>query len=344
MAPARYLLAVLATTLACAALYLGLFLAQFGAPIQAEYWLRDALILKRRAAEQAGPGKLLVLGASSTIFGVDSPELERRLGRPVVNFGLHASFPLSYLTDLAGRHVLPGDVVLLPLEYEFYSRGNAYSTWFIRQMIAWNHAHFREMPLAERFRLVTRYRPSRIFRTLLIKARAERVYAARPARRLRSEEAVIAEAERIWASGDHRPGYGIENLNRHGDAVLSPGVFAGRGSDYHLRAGLRFHPAAARTLLEFSELCRRRGARLIVTWPPAMLGGKRHVRGETAQRALAMIGARLREMGIETAGSPEDFFYERELFYDSPYHLNAEGRRRRTHALLEALGPLLAPL
>ncbi|HEY3277548.1 MAG TPA: hypothetical protein VGJ94_13085, partial [Syntrophorhabdaceae bacterium] len=41
--------------------------------------------------------------------------------------------------------------------------------------------------------------------------------------------------------------------------------------------------------------------------------------------------------GIAQIGAPQDFFFDLDLFYDSPYHLNSTGVEERTRQLMDKL-------
>lgn len=59
---------------------------------------------------------LYIVGGSSAYFGIDAALMERQLGRPVVNYGVHAGLGLDYLLFQLEKIVKPGDSVLLAFE------------------------------------------------------------------------------------------------------------------------------------------------------------------------------------------------------------------------------------
>ena len=70
MSPAARYLAILAA--ACLALALGyaaLFEWQLGAPVAAEYWVRDARIAKLGAARALSGPKIVIVGGSNALLG-----------------------------------------------------------------------------------------------------------------------------------------------------------------------------------------------------------------------------------------------------------------------------------
>ena len=83
-------------------------------------------------------------------------------------------------------------------------------------------------------------------------------------------------------------------------------------------------------LREFNAMCIKKGVKLIVTFPPIE-------KSQFDNRFLKDILYIKKESGIKFIGSPLDYIYNAGLFYDSSYHLNGKGRKRRSTKLLETL-------
>ena len=62
--------------------------------------------------------KIVIIGGSSTAFGLDSGMIGEHTGMPVVNFGLYASLGTKAMIDLARRHIGEGDIVVLAPEMD----------------------------------------------------------------------------------------------------------------------------------------------------------------------------------------------------------------------------------
>ena len=64
--------------------------------------------------------RIILVGGSNVSFGIDAERMQRVLGIPVINDGLHAGLGVAPLREL--EEVLhPGDVVILSLEYHLFS-------------------------------------------------------------------------------------------------------------------------------------------------------------------------------------------------------------------------------
>lgn len=68
--------------------------------------------------------RLVFIGGSNLIFGIDSKRIEDSLKIPVVNMGLHAGLGLGYMLNEAIDNLKPGDIVLLSTEYYLSKEGS----------------------------------------------------------------------------------------------------------------------------------------------------------------------------------------------------------------------------
>src|SRR4051794_11320917 len=84
------------------------------------YARKTIVAARRQDAGRTGAGRprLVLVGGSGTLYGIDAELIERKTGVPTVNFGTHAGLGLRYLLTRARRELRPGDRVLLAPEYE----------------------------------------------------------------------------------------------------------------------------------------------------------------------------------------------------------------------------------
>ena len=66
--------------------------------------------------ESPGP-RIIFVGGSNLLFGLDSPTVYRDTGYHPVNMGVQGGLRLDYLLNEVEPHVRSGDVVLLALEH-----------------------------------------------------------------------------------------------------------------------------------------------------------------------------------------------------------------------------------
>ncbi|MCQ2427545.1 MAG: hypothetical protein MJ137_03970 [Clostridia bacterium] len=76
--------------------------------------------------------KIVVIGGSSTAFGLDSAVIERETGMKTVNFGLYATLGTKLMLDLAEDYIGKGDIVVLAPELDAQTLSlyfNAEAAW-----------------------------------------------------------------------------------------------------------------------------------------------------------------------------------------------------------------------
>src|SRR6185295_2579109 len=143
----KYLIYCLASLIALSGLYYALFILQFDNGTSAEYWIYKEMILKKQFAEQIKTPKIIIISGSNALFGVDSHLLAAKSHKPVVNLAIHAGLPLDDILNFATEVADRSDVIILPLEWEYYSGNFLHpSEWTIQQVVAWNKAYFYALP------------------------------------------------------------------------------------------------------------------------------------------------------------------------------------------------------
>jgi hypothetical protein len=110
-------------------------------------FIHDAMQV-RDAYLEARPGpKLVIIAASNGLYSYRAEAMEKVLGLPCLNASTVAQFGLDIQIALAKRWLAPGDIVLMPLEYESYTmtkdgieKGDAnafiisYAPWLLRDL------------------------------------------------------------------------------------------------------------------------------------------------------------------------------------------------------------------
>jgi len=222
--------------------------------------------------------------------------------------GIQASLGLDYILREAVDSIGKGDVVIASIEYPLYCT-RAESALTIFQL--WEQqpdelkrftydAHMAKTLLDEAHLYV---------RHVLRGFVAELIPARRPQGGLR----------RDWH-------------NEFGDVVkhrqLPPRHFRPEKPGYYV-----VDSHAVERLKELDETCRRRGARLFVFHPAVA----RYDAAADANAFQPIYDAIERSTGIVQLNEPKEMMYDRNLFFDSSYHVNAEGLERRTSLLINRL-------
>ena len=299
-----------------AALVLGGMAFLFLGPVPYKHQL--AMLIDKRVMLNANPTpRVMLVGGSNLMFGVDSGLLGQTLGARVVNMGVFGGLGILAPLEVILPHVREGDTVVLVPEYtvlftSLLPFGKDYYRWFLAvdPQAAW------------------------------------RLYYSRQKLHVLMSDILLLARDKIGAlviipfKGNHSlAGNGymryMQVVNRYGDGSeeirpSSPEQLNGRNTVYPYDA---FKPEVIEQLNEISQRLEERGARVILTFGVYPDGEY-----ELSRKVIDATAARLRGEGKFTVlGGPQDFLYPYSAFSDSVNHLQAPGRAARTRRLAELL-------
>ena len=311
----RLIVALLLGAFVWLAMWLGLIAGQLGKPHADNLWVREAYDLKRAAAEAfRGERKVLLVGGSATMFGVNSPQLSEALGLPAVNLGVNAGLGTHEIPRQVDDLIEPGDLVVMPLEYRLllWDGVPSYVT------LSWALEHPQTL-------LHWRWK------TLLAG-----LWSLPLDRVLGGYQGFDPDQLPLGPYGAHK-------LDALGDQVGTAGALR---SAAQLAALMQLPPEQYDVLYRDSTLglmvweqwwqrWRARGACLVVAPPPFMF-----VSAYQTDRYSAFFDGvphRVEERGVRYLGHPKEGFFPVEAMFDTNYHLTAESRAVYTSWLAGAL-------
>jgi len=265
-----------------------------------------AALIDKEMLLQATPGpRIIFVGGSSAAFGIDSDRVHQAFSpryAGVVNTGLHGGLGLRFMLDFVRPYLKAGDLVVLAPEYSLLNDLHDDRT-------ALNSALAEYPPLWRYVSSADGLEPGTILRTVQHRAR-------------RTLGLVSESVEPVYTrSGFNAHGDLVSHLGRVPDAALNP-------------VPLTFMtPAetALRILNTFYEACGTQGVSVVLTFAPyprelhnasGLPGWLDHFKARTP---------------IPVISKPGDYLLGLHLFFDTVYHLNAEGRQVRTTRLIADL-------
>jgi hypothetical protein len=275
-----------------------------------------AAIDKHARLDASGRPRIIFVGGSNISFSLDSVAVAERLPpyQPT-NMGLHGALYLQYMLAEIERDVCRGDIVVISPEYESFAKRldfGASGDFYLQLLL---------------------HRPRGIFhyRWLHIKAILDRgiwrfahgavKYALRRAR---------------GKNADPEPPYTRGSFNAYGDVVahytMDP---ADVGKDSALQGPVVKVQIDAKIdeINDFAMVCRRRGAVVLLAWPPY----PEKQFGEAEREVRKIERAAHDRLQIPILYSCEDSVYPMTYFFDSEYHLNRMGVRLHTERLIDAI-------
>lgn len=271
-----------------------------------------SIIDKQRRLEATPSPKIIFIGGSNLVMGLDSPRVEQAIGLPVVNMGVNAGLGLRFMLNQVKSNLRQSDLVVIVPEYEqFYGHLNG-STTLIEVLTFFPQA-IVFLDSAEQYAMIA------------------------------GEFPVFAQGMLNNLLGNLRPREGFvatrQSFNSHGDIITHLDAPSVDVTNYVLLTDKEqiINPETIRVLNDFDEYAKRVGARVFIIFPPIP---EKQARENRAQ--IDDVYNRLRQQSnVTILGTPSDFVFPLNYFFDTVYHLNRQGRDARTQKVIEMLKPVM---
>ena len=266
----KFMLCALATLVALCAVQVAIVLGVRSTP-RAEYWLYDFLAVKTELVRAQQSPRILILGGSSSLFGIDAAHIQTSLKRPAFNLGLHAGLSLDQILLVGRNTARRGDLIVLTLEPVYYSCASTlWSSWQVRNGVAWNRAYFDSKPLGERVAAVLEGGDVMLPVDILASWVQGKFHADRV--RIRLEAMQPDRIEHDLASiRSHTVvpfDYGATSLDLNGDIVGADSADFSDGSGYALTEPGHICPKSLQMLKDFEREMSERGVSVVVAHVP----------------------------------------------------------------------------
>jgi hypothetical protein len=310
----QFIRGVLAFT-AFQGLLLGGFLWHFY-DVEWTFPIYAATRIKHERLEAAVPPRLILVGGSNLLFGIESEQIEARTGYNPVNMGLIAGLRLEYMLREAETAVTEGDLVVLGLEYHhFNAEADAAHAQVLMRVIWTEPANVRHLSPAH-WRLLL---DKGAFQEFGISFR----HAWRNMRSGRRQRPKLP----INAYGD---------LTVHHQARKRPtGV---RQPTIPYRLNVKRVEANLQRLNLFNERCRERGATVVYTFPPVP-----DIHFEAQEKVARAFHERLvASAEVPVITTQRAMVFPADQFINESYHLYGATVAERTDRLVDAVLQYLA--
>ncbi|TAU03836.1 hypothetical protein ELI55_02375 [Rhizobium ruizarguesonis] len=293
----------------------------------AAYWIEDAYKLKDKAAESAHGPKVLIMSGSNAIFGLDSDRLSSMLGKSVINMASHAGLPFDFIAEKSMRHVRPGDVVVAPLEFEYYRRDPATPSKFeIENMESWAASY-----ATENFaRSIPYFRSASMLRSL-----RDYLSPVPPPERGSMQTIIDVTSMNSKRGVSKWNGYSVESINALGDMLVDEQSSYDEVDRNYITMPAR--DDALRKISDLKSAVEAKGASLFLTWPVFWRNPKFDLATTETDLSINRLVSDMADYSLSMNCSPSDFSFEKPLFFNTRYHLGLEGAERRTVALAECI-------
>lgn len=264
---------------------------------------------KIHIAQSLPQPKLIILAGSNAYVGISAEILTQKLQIPTFNFGLHAALSPHFLFYLARQVLTAGDIVFLPLEYNYYNIDN-YNDLSAAVIFGCGKKYIFRAPWREQVAMLFIQPLQRIIASWFANHTAD----------------FLAHEQPTFNS------YGDATYNQEANVTQ-----AMRQSVAQQLIGVEFQPHSdgVKALSEFLQWCQRHHVQVLASWPNMLA---RPIYADTyVQNNFAKIREFYVSHHIPVLGEPNNAMFDLSYFYETAYHLNQRGVIERTNRLLPLL-------
>ena len=288
----------------CVCALVSAFLVFFFTQISPQYTdnYQASIIDKVARLESLESPKIILVGNSNLVYGINSELIQEEMGMPVVNLGLHGGLGNMFHEDMAKLNIGEGDIVVVC--HTSYADENQLENPELTWMTIENHRNLWNIVQPKDIGALLTGLPSYVLKTSY-----------------------------FWLTGQEDHTVNKHNqrkvFNEYGDNVYPRDKVL-----YKFTAGTVDVPEINQNCIgrlnEFDQYCDDRGADMVIAAYP--IADCEFTPDEIEyiefQNKLAQ------ELECEIISDFTDYFISSELFYDTPYHLSSEGAVVRTQQLI----------
>lgn len=319
MKTSKYLSSIISGILLSILIFLLAVFYQLGAPTESSRWTYELYTIKTKIAESIKTPKIVVVAGSNALFGISCKIIREETKFPCVNAATYAGLGIDYILDRGRSLLQPGDTVILPLEYEFYTDDGKLNGALIDYVLARDLEYLKSLNLLDQIRFITGVSMTRV------------------------QDGILA---RLGTPKQWQSHYKSKNLNQYGDDT------GNRASDMtkkEFKALEELQPKelqgyikssyGMKAINNFVYWSQKNNIKVIATWPNTFWFEA--YQEQKAKEFFQSINDFYQTIKVPLLGTYRDFMYDKSMFYDTSYHMNDKGVRYRTKQLIDLLKPFL---
>jgi hypothetical protein len=259
--------------------------------------------------------RIVIDAGSSSMFGIEPTLIEQAFHQPVIDIADNGSIPLEMKIYRLLKFARPGDTLILPFEWVYYTR-DIVPQDFIDKTPDEYAAYYASQPFIERLDFSVRHL------SLHNLSDAGRLYLRKDLQRVHYLR-MQADMEK-WPLGD-----------RKDDRRRRSSVEGIDCADYIAASG-KIPPVVEWAAKQLSGLQAQRNVRIYVTWP-AVAGSDCYAMSNGRLPIAEEARAIFERHGIAVVGEPADSYFTPEHMLDTYYHVDSAAAKIRTEALVARL-------
>ncbi len=318
-------------------LYVLLFFYQLGAPVKSYYWIQHMYQYKDYRAKSLKGKKILILSGSNSLFGINSKLIQEKTGYPVANLAVNGGLDISFLYYKIKVHMNQGDIVVMPLEFQYYTpHSEKFTKEFSDGMMCWGVDYLKQLNYIDLLKFIIAAEPSRVIEGSIEQFRAGSVNT-----KVLSQQKVLDSLNKLWKEkGVKWRGYTHKSLNKYGEFNVDKAVTYVENYAY-LDTNTTIPKHFLETYRKIKDLVKERNGTLILTYQPTLKNKDFNMSKQESQQRIENFETALSEHGIDIYCNAALFNLDRVYFFDRPEHTNKYGALIRSENLADCLQNIL---
>lgn len=280
------------------------------------------------------------MAGSNALFGISAQTISQKTGIHSINLGLHAGLGGEYILRRAEKIIKKGDIILLPLEYPFYSSygisDDFKKTYMLNNfMVSYDKTSLRDVSVISLlyFTLNNAFLIAEIYRN---------EYATYFQGHLSKKEIL----ERLRLQKIRGDCYSGLTLNSYGDETCNIGKEDVPVNPEVLETAIPLSISdidPGNYIKRFVQFSKNKGAIIIPLFPVSTYTNdyKNLLLRAKIDNSANKIKKFWEDQGIEFQDSLNDSLLPPKLMYNSKYHPRDSGRQKRTKIILNLVGKWL---
>lgn len=286
-------------------------------------------------ASRSKSPKIIIDSGSNSLHGIVPSIIEKRLKRVTVNVADFTSFPFKQKINRLQGMLQKGDVLVLPLEWQYYAMGSDIFSGYFPQITQGNYSYYYyKMPFFNRLALVLNKIPLESIAPLIFKPQDER--SAPSAIQYLSSLAESFNGDKnlakLIAKDNNAKTDAFSALNTCDDYLFG----TQKKSDFNIPDEF------IQSLQTLKDMAAASGAKVIFTWP-TVVDGKNSTCYESPDLRKKLdsysddITSLVQRFGFDMIAEYNDSHYPAECFRDTYYHLKHHCAKQRSEKLASSL-------
>jgi hypothetical protein len=269
-----------------------------------------ATIDKHKALDSILIPAIILAGGSNLAFGVDSREVEKATGMPVVNLSLNGALGLDFILNELKYSIKKNDIVILSVEYFLPEKGKYDFKKILSNFYPPAHKFYSRNYLSE-LEFYLEY-DHKIFKNIF----STNSFLFREAKAINPETQI----------------YVREAFNKNGDVISHLGKPNNKQLNDRSRLVYRYWEGIE-NINKFCDFAASKNVGVFFVFPDYAISEYQR----NTQSIHALESDLRKDLKAEIINSPADLVFADSCFFDTVYHLNKEGREQRTRKLVESI-------